>query len=91
MWFFVDKNNPMRTIAISLIRFYQKFISPLLGPRCRFYPTCSEYAKIAFEKHNAAFACFLTAKRLLRCQPWCQGGYDPVPEKKYGTCLNHRH
>ncbi|MEI6806122.1 MAG: membrane protein insertion efficiency factor YidD [Myxococcaceae bacterium] len=71
-----------KKIAVFLIRSYQRLISPLIGPRCRFYPTCSEYGKMAFEKHNFAFACFLTIKRLLRCQPLCEGGFDPVPEKK---------
>ncbi|MEI6790228.1 MAG: membrane protein insertion efficiency factor YidD [Myxococcaceae bacterium] len=66
---------------IALIRFYQRLISPLLGPRCRFYPTCSEYSKNAFERHGFIFACFLTLKRLLRCQPLSQGGFDPVPDR----------
>lgn len=65
-----------------LIRGYQKNISPSLPRSCRFTPTCSEYAIEALEKRGILVGGALAAYRLLRCQPLCKGGYDPVPEKK---------
>jgi putative membrane protein insertion efficiency factor len=64
---------------LASIRFYRKGISPRLPPSCRFYPSCSAYALEAIEKHGPARGGWLTARRLLRCQPFCKGGYDPVP------------
>ncbi len=64
---------------ILAIRFYQKGISPLLPSVCRFYPSCSAYAAEAIERHGAGRGSWLALKRLLRCQPFCRGGYDPVP------------
>jgi len=64
---------------IAAIRFYQRSISPGLPPRCRYIPTCSEYAAEAIEKYGAAKGGLLAAKRLLRCHPFHKGGYDPVP------------
>ncbi len=58
---------------------YKRFISPLLGNVCRFEPYCSDYAMEAFEVHGIIRGSWLTLKRLARCQPWCQGGHDPVP------------
>ncbi|MBL4818699.1 MAG: membrane protein insertion efficiency factor YidD [Deltaproteobacteria bacterium] len=77
------------------ILIYQRLISPWIGPCCRFEPSCSEYARQAFVKHNAFFACYLTLKRLLKCQPFSEGGFDPVPEKKDESiakraCPDHR-
>lgn len=69
----------MRVALKLLIRFYRLGISPLLGPRCRFYPTCSCYAEEAIERHGALRGSYLSARRLLRCHPWHPGGYDPVP------------
>ncbi|AEE15458.1 UPF0161 protein yidD [Thermodesulfobium narugense DSM 14796] len=66
---------------IFLIRFYQKFISPLKGRSCIFYPTCSEYAIIAISRFGPLKGSFLATKRILRCHPFNRGGYDPVPEK----------
>ena len=68
------------------IRFYQLFISPLLGPRCRFYPTCSNYALEAVEVHGVFKGGWLALKRVSRCHPLNPGGYDPVPgtEAEYG-------
>jgi len=63
---------------IGLIKIYQYFISPLLGPRCRFMPTCSEYAKQAIEKHGVFYGIYLASKRLLKCHPWHKGGVDEV-------------
>tara|TARA_Y100000766_G_scaffold4549_1_gene3485 strand:+ start:860 stop:1090 length:231 start_codon:yes stop_codon:yes gene_type:complete len=64
---------------ITLIRLYRIFISPLLGSNCRHTPTCSEYGIIALKKHGVFKGTFLTAKRILKCNPLFKGGYDPVP------------
>lgn len=74
---------------IILIQTYQYCISPVLGPRCRFEPTCSQYAIEAIKKHHIFVGFFLSCKRILKCHPLHQGGYDPVPQnnrqvKKYG-------
>lgn len=69
----------MKTVLRALIRGYQYFLSPMLGPRCRFYPTCSEYAAEAIQCHGAARGSLLAAKRIVCCHPWHAGGYDPVP------------
>lgn len=69
----------MKQIAIVLIRFYQKCISPLFPPHCRFYPTCSQYALEAVEKYGFLKGGFLAVKRILKCHPYHKGGYDPVP------------
>ena len=70
----------MRAILIALIRGYQWFISPLLGNHCRFYPSCSEYAREAIERHGAIRGVWLAIRRVARCHPWHPGGVDPVPE-----------
>ena len=75
----------MKWLCILLIRFYQKFISPLKRPCCRFTPTCSQYALEAFQKRGFFVGFGLTVWRILRCNPFCAGGYDPVPEKKKKT------
>ena len=69
----------MKTIAISLIKGYRYFISPMRPPCCRFHPTCSEYAIEAFQQHHFFYALFLSTKRLLKCSPLHEGGYDAVP------------
>lgn len=74
--------SPLQRICIGLVRFYQCFISPLLGPRCRFHPTCSAYAIEAIQKHGALRGCVLIGKRLLKCHPMHAGGVDLVPEPK---------
>jgi len=71
--------NVMKTIFIFLIRLYQKLISPLLPPSCRYDPSCSEYACQAIDKYGAIKGTWLGAKRILRCHPWHAGGFDPVP------------
>lgn len=63
-----------------MIRLYQLFIAPLLGPRCRFYPSCSAYAAEAVTRHGALMGSWLAVKRIARCHPWNAGGFDPVPE-----------
>ncbi len=60
------------------VKFYQKYLSPLKPPSCRFYPTCSSYCYQAIEKYGIKKGVFLTIRRLLRCHPFCLGGYDPV-------------
>ena len=69
----------MKKFVSSAIRFYQREVSPLFPPRCRYIPTCSEYALEAVEKYGAVKGSFLAAKRILRCNPFHKGGYDPVP------------
>ncbi len=66
-------------LVLSCLRFYKHWISPGLPSSCRFYPTCSEYAMQAIEKHKLAKGSFLAVKRILRCHPLNPGGYDPVP------------
>lgn len=69
----------VKKFLLALVRFYRGYISPLKPPCCRFYPTCSEYALIAIEKYGAAKGGYLAVKRVLRCNPFFPGGYDPVP------------
>jgi len=69
---------PQRSL-IALVRGYRLLLKPWLGNACRFEPTCSAYALQALERHGAAAGCALAAARVLRCQPWCQGGCDEVP------------
>ena len=76
----------MRFVLKIFIRAYQLVLSPLLGPRCRFYPSCSHYAIEAMDTHGAARGTWLTIKRISRCHPWHVGGFDPVP-----ACSKHLH
>jgi putative membrane protein insertion efficiency factor len=69
----------MRQALILVVRGYQLWISPLLPPACRYYPTCSAYAIEALEKHGAITGSWLALKRIARCHPFHVGGYDPVP------------
>ena len=69
----------MKKPITAAIRFYQRNISPGLPPRCRYIPTCSEYALDAVEKYGAVKGGWLAAKRIARCHPFHKGGYDPVP------------
>lgn len=68
-----------RLIFIAPIRFYQRVISPFRGPSCRFYPSCSQYALTALQKHGVFRGLYLGTRRLLRCHPWNPGGVDHVP------------
>lgn len=72
----------MKRIFMALIQFYQKFLSPLKPPTCRFYPTCSHYGMEAIRVHGALKGGWMTMKRILKCHPFHPGGFDPVPEKK---------
>ena len=69
----------MKVMLLALIRCYRYAISPLLGSRCRFFPSCSEYAAEAVEKYGARKGAALGLKRIARCHPWNPGGVDPVP------------
>ena len=73
-----DHRN-MRKVIQGVIRIYQRTLSPLLGPRCRFYPSCSQYAYEALEVHGVALGLWLVVRRLSRCHPFHPGGLDPVP------------
>ncbi len=69
----------MKKILIYMIRFYQKYISPMKGTKCPYIPTCSQYGLEAIEKYGAVKGSILAAWRILRCNPFSKGGYDPVP------------
>jgi len=69
----------MRWLFLILIRFYQRFISPLIPPSCIYLPSCSQYAYEAIGKYGVLRGSWLAIRRLLRCHPWGRGGYDPVP------------
>ena len=69
----------MGKFLIWIIRLYQRFLSPLLGENCRFYPTCSQYAIDALRAHGIIVGSGYALWRIARCQPLCKGGYDPVP------------
>jgi uncharacterized protein len=71
----------MRRAAIAAIRVYQRALSPLLGPRCKYHPSCSEYALQAIDRYGILRGSVLAAWRLLRCNPFSHGGYDPVSEQ----------
>jgi putative membrane protein insertion efficiency factor len=71
----------LRTLAVLPIRFYRRFISPWTPPTCRFHPTCSAYGLEAILAHGVLKGTLLTVWRILRCQPFCAGGADPVPPR----------
>lgn len=68
----------MKFVVLDILKLYKTFISPFLPPACRFEPTCSEYTRQAVEKYGAARGAWKGFKRILRCQPFCRGGHDPV-------------
>ncbi|MDR3229926.1 MAG: membrane protein insertion efficiency factor YidD [Synergistaceae bacterium] len=74
--------NLAARLAVGLVRVYQRCVSPLLGVRCRFYPSCSQYAILVITEWGFFRGVWLTAKRLLKCGPWHEGGYDPPPGKR---------
>ena len=74
-------------LVTGAIRGYQLALSPLLGPRCRFYPSCSQYALEAVARFGVLRGAWLAARRLGRCHPWHEGGYDPVPPPH--PCTHH--
>ena len=71
----------MKKLLIVLIRFYQKYISPMKGTKCPYFPTCSQYGLEAIQKHGTLKGGLLTIWRILRCNPFSKGGVDPVPEE----------
>ena len=68
----------MKRLLLLLVQFYRSCISPLLPPSCRYYPTCSAYAMEAIERYGARRGGWMAVRRILRCHPWHEGGYDPV-------------
>ncbi len=72
----------LRRLLLWIIRAYQLLVSPLLGPRCRFHPSCSCYAHTAIERYGVLRGGWLGVRRLLRCHPFNEGGYDPVPDER---------
>ncbi|MBU0680876.1 MAG: membrane protein insertion efficiency factor YidD [Proteobacteria bacterium] len=68
----------MKKVFVGIIRFYQVAISPLFPPTCRFIPTCSQYAVQAIDQYGAFRGGFVALRRIVRCHPFCKGGYDPV-------------
>ncbi|HEY9268767.1 MAG TPA: membrane protein insertion efficiency factor YidD [Methylotenera sp.] len=69
----------MARILVWIVKAYQLVLSPFFGQQCRFYPTCSQYAVEAIQKHGALLGSYYTVRRLSRCHPWCDGGHDPIP------------
>ncbi|MBY6188763.1 membrane protein insertion efficiency factor YidD [Marinobacter hydrocarbonoclasticus] len=76
--------SPLQRVLILLVKGYQKGISPLLGPSCRFTPSCSHYAIGAISSHGVLYGCWLAIRRILKCHPLHPGGNDPVPPAKQG-------
>ncbi|WP_412989971.1 membrane protein insertion efficiency factor YidD [Pediococcus siamensis] len=79
----------MKKILLGLVKLYQKVISPLFPPSCRYYPTCSNYMVGALKKHGALKGTLMGTARILRCNPFVKGGYDPVPD--YFTLKRNPH
>lgn len=79
-----DRSQPdwPAAIAARIVRGYQLLISPVLGPRCRFHPTCSEYSRQALQRFGLLHGGWLSIRRVARCHPFCDGGYDPVPGRE---------
>ncbi|HPQ94222.1 MAG: membrane protein insertion efficiency factor YidD [Thiothrix sp.] len=79
----------MKRLLKGMVRGYQLFFSPFLGNNCRFYPSCSHYMLEALEKHGALRGSWLGIRRILRCNPWHEGGLDPVPDPPCCRRQNH--
>lgn len=80
---FKTLNKLIISCLLLLVRAYQLIISPILGPRCRFYPSCSHYCQEALHEHGISKGLILTIKRIFRCHPGHPGGFDPVPKKSH--------
>ena len=89
MQFVAALDRVARAALKALVWLYRLTLGPLLGPRCRFLPTCSDYALEALERHGPWRGSVLTAKRLFRCHPWGGEGYDPVPDDCAAACCHH--
>ena len=83
--------NPAKSLTMLILRGYKRFLSPMLGTRCRFYPSCSEYAMQAVDRFGVLRGGWLAARRIGRCHPLNPGGLDPVPERVPPTCHHHSH
>lgn len=83
--------KPLEWLFIGLVRGYQTFISPLLPRTCRFYPSCSQYMIEALRKKGPIIGFLKGIWRVMRCNPWCEGGYDPVERHGEQDCDSHRH
>lgn len=84
--------NALTRLILWMLRLYKRWLSPLLGPRCRFHPSCSDYARIAVTRFGPWRGSLLAGWRVLRCQPLCDGGEDPVPEHfHFSRCRHHEH
>lgn len=81
----------MRTVLLVLLRFYKLAISPMLGQRCRFYPSCSDYAREAIQYHGAAHGTYLAVRRVCRCHPFSAGGIDLVPPPRHPSANTDKH
>jgi putative membrane protein insertion efficiency factor len=79
--------GPVARVLLRLVAFYRRWISPLLGPHCRFAPSCSGYAAEALATHGAARGSWLALRRLLRCHPFHPGGHDPVPPARSSATM----
>lgn len=80
----------MERLIQFLLLCYKRLVSPLLGTRCRFHPSCSDYARVAVARFGAGRGSVLALWRILRCQPWCSGGEDPVPDSfRLPRCHHH--
>lgn len=77
----------MKSLLLAGVQCYRLFFRAWIGSVCRFEPSCSAYAKEALTVHGAAAGSYLTLRRLVRCQPWCDGGHDPVPDLRVGKGL----
>lgn len=87
---FRQRQTVVTRLLLLLLGLYKRLLSPLLGPRCRFHPTCSDYARIAVARFGPWRGALLAGWRLLRCQPLCDGGMDPVPEQfTFRRCRTH--
>jgi len=75
----------MQKILLSVIKFYKYFISPVLGSHCRYEPSCSEYTHQAITAYGIFKGSWMGLKRILRCHPWHEGGYDPIPDEQHDS------
>ena len=82
---FAQLQRMPQRLLIGLVKGYRLLLSPWLGSACRFEPTCSVYSLQALQQHGATMGSYLTLRRLVRCQPFCDGGHDPVPPAKLST------